>query len=247
MPITKHRGQDIAYTVDGDGPLVILQHGLLGSAASWVQLKYVDALKDRFRVACVDSLGHGLSAKPSDPSLYKRKQRAGDIIAVMDALGAKKAHLVGYSMGGWISTGVAQHYPERLASLTVGGWDVQGGVATAMAGAPSSFDQVIENTRKNAPALVAWVTPEAMPGLRACWTELSDLEGAGDALKNVPCPVMLWNGREDPPHDPMRAFAKANDFEFLSTPGDHLGARFQHAAEAVKGIRAFLENVESTK
>jgi pimeloyl-ACP methyl ester carboxylesterase len=246
MPTTTHRDQEIAYTVEGEGPLVIFQHGLLGSAASWVQLGYVKALADRFRVACVDSLGHGLSAKPADPALYRQQQRAGDLVAVMDALGAERAHLVGYSMGGWMSVGVAKYHPDRLASLTIGGWDINDGVATArraMAG-PNSMDEAIANTRKSMPALVAWVTPEVMPGLRACWSELSDLAGAGDAVKKVPCPVMLWDGRDDPPHAPMQAFARENGFEFLSTGGDHLGARFQHAVEAVVGIRKFIEKAE---
>ncbi|UGY20676.1 hypothetical protein HAP48_0028995 [Bradyrhizobium septentrionale] len=44
----------------------------------------VDALADRFRVVCVDSLGHGLSDKPADPALYNQAQRAGDIVAVID-------------------------------------------------------------------------------------------------------------------------------------------------------------------
>ena len=123
MPFARNRGQRIHYTVDGSGSLVILQHGLLMDADSWTQSGIVDALADGFRVACVDSLGHGLSDKPSDPELYVQEQRSGDIVAVIDDLGYDRAHLVGYSMGGWLSVGAVKHYPKRLSSVILGGWD----------------------------------------------------------------------------------------------------------------------------
>ena len=86
MPFASNRGQRIHYTVDGSGPLVVLQHALLMDAECWTQSGFVDALTDGFRVACVDSLGHGRSDKPSDPELYDQEQRAGDIIAVIDGI-----------------------------------------------------------------------------------------------------------------------------------------------------------------
>ena len=67
MPFAVHRGRRIHYTVEGEGPLVVLQHGLLMDGGAWKQAGFVGALRERYRVACVDSLGHGLSDKPSDP------------------------------------------------------------------------------------------------------------------------------------------------------------------------------------
>jgi len=121
MPFVTNRGQRIHCTVEGGGSLVILQHGLFCDAAGWKADGFVDALTDKYRVACVDSLGHGLSDKPSDPELYGQLQRSGDIVAVIDDLGYDLAHLVGYSMGGWMSVGVARYHPRRLASLVIGG------------------------------------------------------------------------------------------------------------------------------
>ena len=135
MPFVTNRGQRIHYTVDGDGPLVVLQHGYLSSAADWKTCGYVDVLTEAgFRVACVDSLAHGESDKPTDPDLYALPHRADDIVAVLDDLGADRAHLVGYSMGGWIAGGVATHHPERLASVTIAGWDCVRGVDAASGG-----------------------------------------------------------------------------------------------------------------
>ena len=245
MPFVTHRGQRIHYTVEGAGPLVVFQHGLLSNAESWKQTGFVDALTDRFRVACVDSLGHGQSDKPADPALYAQQQRAGDIVAVIDDLGAERAHLVGYSMGGWMAVGVAKHHPERLASLTVGGWDLVRGIEAArgayQAAGVMTFDQLIAGARSMAPMLVEWVTPEVEPGLRACWDALPQLDGAEAAVLGLPEPVLLWDGKDDPYHDSMQAFAAAHDLKFLSTPGDHIGAIMVHRAEGARGLRAFLE------
>jgi len=121
MPFAVHRGQRIHYTVEGAGPLVVLQHGLLMSATDWPRTGIVDALKPAYTVACVDSLGHGHSDKPPDPAFYGQDQRAGDIVAVIDHLGCARAHVIGHSMGGWLAVGMAKHHRDRLLSLVVGG------------------------------------------------------------------------------------------------------------------------------
>ena len=251
MPFVTHRGQRIAYEVEGAGPLVVLQHGLLSNRLGWKERGFVDALADRFRVASIDSLGHGESDKPADASLYDQRQRTGDLVAVMDALGAGQAHVIGYSMGGWIAVGVARHYPERLASLTVAGWYLVSGMETvrAASGAPGPmvFDTLMTGARLAAPQLVEWVTPEVEPGLAACFEAIKNLDGSPEAVLRAPCPVLLWNGQSDPYHGPMEAFAAEHGLRFLSTPGDHLTAMLMGGTgDAGKGLRAFLEDVAVT-
>lgn len=246
MPHVVHRDQRIHYSVAGTGPLVVFQHGLLSSAVSWRQNGFVDALADRFQVACVDSLGHGRSAKPTDPTLYGSEQRAGDLVAVIDALGAERAHVVGYSMGSWLAVAVARHQPARLASLVIGGWDCVRGTASsrpAQMQGPITFETLIAGARAAAPELVAWITADIEPGLRACWDALEDMQGSREAVLGAGVPVLLWDGQDDPYHAPMTAFAAANGLPMLSTPGDHLTAVTQHGAEAARGLRAFLESI----
>ena len=244
MPFVTNRGQQIHYTVEGEGPLVVFQHGLLSSARSWKEYGFVGALKEKYRVACVDSLGHGLSDKPSDPKLYGQRQRSEDIVAVIDDLKYDHANLVGYSMGGWMSVGVAKYHPKRLSSLVVGGWNVVTGkeaIRPPGSDGPLSFDSLLKAAGAVAPELVAWVTPDVVPGLRACWDALEQLEGAPDAVLTAGVPVLLWNGRDDPYHDPMKAFAADNKLPFLSTGGNHIEAVVVYGAESAQGIRAFLE------
>jgi pimeloyl-ACP methyl ester carboxylesterase len=240
MPFAVNRGQRIDYLVDGSGPLVILQHGLLLDAESWKRAGIVDLLADGYRVACVDSLGHGLSDKPSAPERYRQAQRAADVVAVMDELGTERAHFVGHSMGGWIGVGMARYFAERLASLAIGGWHPSRGLPPGPKG-PIGFDAFMNFAKRTTPNLVQWVTSAIEPGVRACFESLSELQGAREALVSVPCPVMMWDGRDDPDHPAKETFAKDNGFPFFLTAGDHLGMLFRHGAETANGIRAFLD------
>jgi pimeloyl-ACP methyl ester carboxylesterase len=240
MPFVTNRGQRIHYTVEGSGPLVVLQHGILMDASSWKQAGFVDALADRFRVACVDSLGHGLSDKPFDPALYGQEQRAGDITAVLDDLGHQRAHLVGHSMGGWLAVGVAKHHPNRLLSLVLGGWDPVNGLPPTPKG-PVSFEALMKFAARAAPTLVEWVTPACEPGVRGAFDALSQLDGAREAVLSAAFPVMIWEAIDDPNHDARQNIALANGLRFLSSAGDHLGMLLKHGAESARGIRAFLD------
>ncbi|MEW6643840.1 MAG: alpha/beta hydrolase [Pseudomonadota bacterium] len=240
VPFAFNRGQRIHYTIDGSGPLVILQHGLLLDAESWRRAGIVAALAGRYRIACIDSLGHGRSDKPSDAAFYGQEQRAGDIAAVLDALESERAHVIGHSMGGWLAIGMAKFFPSRLSSLVIGGWNLLGGVPATPSG-PMTFERLMDFAKRTAPELVNWVTPAFEPGLRACFDALGQLAQAKDAVLNLPVPVMLWSGREDANCDPMQAFAAANGLRSLTTSGDHLGMIFRHASEAASGLLAFLD------
>jgi pimeloyl-ACP methyl ester carboxylesterase len=241
MPFVRNRRMKIHYTVEGAGPLVVLQHGLFLDAASWRRIGLIDTLAGTYRVACVDSLGHGFSDKPSDSAFYDQEQRSNDIVAVIDDLGYEQAHLVGHSMGGWLGVGVAKYHPNRLSSLVVGGWHPTRGLPPGPKG-PLVFDSFLPFAKRTAPKLVEWVKPEFEMGLRACFDSLSQLEGAQEALTGASFPVMIWDGQSDPHHDAKQSFAIDNGFRFLSTPGDHLG--MLGMSESAQGVRMFLD--EST-
>jgi len=248
MAFVTHRGARIHYDVQGPSrkaPTVVLQHGLFSRGSRFALNGYVEALADDYRVVCIDSLGHGDSDKPSDPSLYSRRQRGGDVLAVIDAIGAERVHLVGYSMGGWIATAVAIHHPERLASLTIGGWDPIGGVKLPTAGTERPrIEHVLAAARARVPDLVEWITSEVEPALAACWNALFELDGVDDALRALRCPVLLWSGVDDLCHESMKSLAEANGFAFLSTRGDHAGAMVLETARVVERWRGLFEEAQ---
>jgi pimeloyl-ACP methyl ester carboxylesterase len=240
MPFVSHRGQRIHYTVEGAGPLVVLQHGLFMDADSWKANGIVDALKARHRVACVDSLGHGLSDKPTEARLYDQDQRAGDLAAVIDDLGEDRAAVFGYSMGAWMAVGLAKHYPAKVSSLVVGGWDLVNGVPRGPQG-PLTFELFMAFARATAPALVAWVTPQIEPAMRACFEALGQLDYAREAVLGGGFPVLLWDGQQDPYHGPSQAFAQAEGLAFLSSDGGHVPAIVTLGPETIARLAAFLE------
>jgi len=237
MPFALHRGQRIHYEVAGQGPAVILQHGLFSRAAAWGQYGYVEGLRDAYRVITVDSLGHGESDKPGDVSLYGGRERAGDVMAVLDAVGSERAHFVGYSMGAWMGTHLAIHHPSRIASLTLGGWDPVGGLTFARGQRPT-FEQVLAAAKVRMPALVAWITPETTPAVFSCWTALGETEaGAREALARLEAPVLLWAGTGDACHAGVKSLAEACQFDLLSVEGDHVGAMIADPPRVMARLR----------
>ena len=92
MPFVTNQGVRIHYQVEGEGPPLVLQHGLTQSMKRWYMAGYVDALKPSYQLALVDARGHGASDKPHDPAAYTLPLQVGDIVAVLDDLHLSKAH-----------------------------------------------------------------------------------------------------------------------------------------------------------
>ena len=107
----------IHYVDEGKGTPVILVHGLGADIGlNWIRPGILPALAKHYRVIALDLRGHGRSDKPHDPAQYGIAL-VDDIIALMDHLQIPKAHLIGYSMGGFIVTKLAVTHPERLWSV----------------------------------------------------------------------------------------------------------------------------------
>jgi pimeloyl-ACP methyl ester carboxylesterase len=115
------KGVTLRYFVQGGGDPVVLIHGLLASAKlNWDIPGITAALAKDYRVIALDLPGHGGSDKPETPDAYG-VQMAEDVALLMDHLKIKKAHLVGYSLGGMITIKFLTLHPDRVISATVGG------------------------------------------------------------------------------------------------------------------------------
>jgi pimeloyl-ACP methyl ester carboxylesterase len=121
LPYVSHQSIRIHYQMDGEGPALVLHHGLGGSLGVWRQLGYAAALRDTYKVIMLDARGHGASDKPHDRRAYGLLNQVADVLAVLEALQLSKAHFLGYSMGGRIGLGLAKYAPERVESLVLGG------------------------------------------------------------------------------------------------------------------------------
>jgi pimeloyl-ACP methyl ester carboxylesterase len=121
---TARDGVRLAYEVAGDAAdTVVLVHGFGSSRAqNWRDTGWYDTLtKAGLRVVAMDCRGHGESDKPHATPGYGHDEMANDVLAVMDSAGVESAHVMGYSMGGFISIHLLISHPERVRKLVIGG------------------------------------------------------------------------------------------------------------------------------
>src|SRR4051812_16139843 len=132
--ITLH-GHRVAYRTAGDGPVLLLIHGITGNARQWDEV--MPLLAQHYHVIAPDLLGHGESAKPRGD--YSLGAYAAGIRDLLITLGHKRATVVGHSLGGGIAMQLAYEYPpfaERLVLVNSGGVRRRAG-APPRAGAPA--------------------------------------------------------------------------------------------------------------
>jgi pimeloyl-ACP methyl ester carboxylesterase len=108
-------GHRITYATAGDGPVVLLIHGIAGSCATWSEV--LPSLADSYCVVAPDLLGHGASAKPRGD--YSLGAYASGIRDLLEALGHRQATVVGHSLGGGIAMQFAYQFPERCERLVL--------------------------------------------------------------------------------------------------------------------------------
>jgi hypothetical protein len=115
------KGVKIRYLTAGKGEPVVLIHGLYSSAGiNWQLTGVVAELAKTHQVIALDLPGHGLSGKPKDKDAYG-VQLVEDVVLLMGHLKIKKAHVVGYSLGGIVAAKLMAKHPDRVISGTLGG------------------------------------------------------------------------------------------------------------------------------
>lgn len=116
MPTVPANGVRLYYELHGpeDAPVLVLNNGILMNAAtSWaLQSK---AFSRRHRLLLYDCRGQGQSDHPEGP--YTMALHAEDLLALLDALDIRQAHLAGISYGGEVIQAFALAYPDRVRSL----------------------------------------------------------------------------------------------------------------------------------
>ncbi len=208
-------GARIHYTDEGSGVPVILVHGFAANAnLNWRLPGIINRLKKEYRVIAMDTRAHGFSDKPHDTGKYGMNM-VDDVARLMDHLKIEKAHLAGYSMGGFISLAFAGKYPERLLSLTQGGsgWYPRGEYPDLVQTVPKSleagtgFEPIVrfmepkdawflERRIKTINFFLCWMNDEVAMG--RCFGEMETLEGSEEQLKAKTFPSLGIMGTKDP-------------------------------------------------
>ena len=118
MPFLTTDGAEIHYEVAGAGEPILFLHGLGSSTLDWE--RQFEAFSGRYRTIAVDARGSGESRdlrRPAGP--FSIAEFAGDALAVLDHLGAARAHVVGLSMGGVVAFQMAVTRPQAMRTMTI--------------------------------------------------------------------------------------------------------------------------------
>lgn len=104
----------VAYSEGGKGEPVVLLHGFGASSDNWNRI--AGRLTRRYRVIAPDLPGWGQSTR-TDSASYAYPQQIERLHQFLSALGLRRVHLIGHSMGGFIASAYAARYPEEVITL----------------------------------------------------------------------------------------------------------------------------------
>jgi pimeloyl-ACP methyl ester carboxylesterase len=112
---TLRRGRHlIGYEVHGEGPPLVMLRGLGRCMQHW--LGYERELAEHYRVITMDLRGIGQTTLPLSFT-HRIHDLAGDVVAVLDALGIEQAHVLGVSLGGMVALATGLEHPTRCLSV----------------------------------------------------------------------------------------------------------------------------------
>lgn len=213
----------LSYVTSGNGPLVVLIHGVGLRADAW--RGQVDALSTEFTVMAIDMPGHGASAVPDVGMTL-----ADYSDAIASAL-PEPALVVGHSMGAMIALDMASRYPDRVRAVVAMNAIYRRSVAArdAVVARVASLD----GQAKTDPTatLERWFGSATSPERRACHSWLQEVDPTGYAtayrvfasedgpsdaqLRSLPCPALFVTGSEEPNSTP----AMSRDMAALAPHG----------------------------
>jgi 3-oxoadipate enol-lactonase len=205
-------GARISYTVEGPSecPVLLFINSIGTTRDLW--LPQVPALVGTYRVIRYDARGHGSSSVPAGN--YSIEQLGRDALAILDAEGAKTAHICGISLGGLTAMWLGINAPDRIASLILAN-------TAARIGSVQSWTDRIALVQERSMRAVAemaiprWFSPgyrrrheeivtqfktmvETCPtaGYLGCCAALRD-EDLREAIAKISCPVLVIAGSTD--------------------------------------------------
>ena len=254
----------VSYTVTGapEAPVVVLSNSLGATRGMWDP--QVPALAERYRVVSYDTRGHGESTAPAGP--YTLDDLVDDVVALLDEVGAPRAHVAGLSLGGMTGMRLAAREPDRVDRLAV--------LCTSAQPDPQPFlDRAAavraEGTAPLAPTVASrWVTPafaaehpeliarlEAMiagsddEGYAACCEVVAAVDLRED-LGRITAPTLVVSGAEDPALPPSHQQAIADGIrgaELLTvSPGAHL-ANLERTLEVTGALLGHFDGAGGTR
>lgn len=248
-------GTKIHYEVEGSGPPLVLIHGLAWDLSRWNEYGYLPQLAADHRVVMYELRAHGQSESPIGAESYAPGRHAGDVIAVLDDLGMRKAHFFGYSLAALIGLAVLRHAPERMSSLTLGGIPqldspiVDAMIQSRQSGPDSALAEMekfrgYQESKTDRDRYLS----QAFEVQTTLLTTLRDRTELFEHLESTSLPVMAYAGTEDPFHDHVAdtaALIPGARFVPLDCLTHPLAVR--RADKVLPHVTNFLAEVESAR
>src|SRR3954454_9443014 len=170
-------GHRRAFVRAGDGPPLLLLHGIGNSAQTWAGV--IDRLAAEHAVLAPDLLGHGSSDKPrADYSVAGYANGMRDLLSVLDL---EQVTVVGHSLGGGIALQFAYQFPERCERLVLvgsGGLGPELSAGLRLATLPGAEAVLTALTGVSGPLRTALRLAQRF-GQSAGWRRVHDLAEAG--------------------------------------------------------------------
>lgn len=227
-------GTRLHYVEMGEGTPVILIHGAGGSAiGNWFVNGIAPALAATNRVIGIDMRGHGLSEPGPEGG---RSHMAADVVEFMDRKGIERAHIGGYSMGGFVTAAILASGPHLFITASFGGSGLpetdewQGRVPPDKDGAApeEAHAQAVFRSNRPAPGQEVGNSGAAVPARPDPEAFLARQRRLADSIDwgAITFPVIAINGEYDRPYAKThRLWRELRDFTNVVLPGKgHLSA-----------------------
>jgi pimeloyl-ACP methyl ester carboxylesterase len=258
MPIANIENLNIYYEIIGQGQPLVMIRGVGSNVDHWYE--QVPVLSKNYQLLVFDNRG---IARSSDPGgSFSTKDMAADTIALMEAVGIKKAHVLGYSMGGMIAQELALAYPEKINGLILVATDC--GISLRIKARPEYsrlFSEMIllgTNEAKTAAAAyesrsdiiqryaeVSLRFPAPQKSLERQWEAITRHDACG-RLQNITAPTLVITGSEDvliPPENSRVLAERIPDARVRSIDGGGHLFVVEQAQQFNEAVFGFLDGL----
>jgi 3-oxoadipate enol-lactonase len=255
-------GIEINYTIEGDGPWLTMSHSLACNLSMWDE--QAKLLAPKFRVLRFDTRGHGATSAPPGP--YTLDQLADDLKGLFDALGIRRTHWVGLSMGGMIGETFALKHPGFFESMVLADttsrrppnaaqmWGERVRVAQQQ-----GMDALVESTlarwftepyrraRKDVMERIgADIRNTPVAGFVGCCEAIAKVDVL-DRLKEIDCPALVIVGEQDhgtPPEMARAIHQNLRGSELVTIPSAAHLSNIEQPDAFNRALTGFLDRVQ---
>ncbi|MFO0888671.1 MAG: alpha/beta hydrolase [Isosphaeraceae bacterium] len=188
------------YVTRGKGPLLVMLHGFPDFWYTW--RRQIPPLSERFQVVAVDLRGYNKSDRPEGVENYAMPKLVGDVKAVVEHFGAKRAVVVGHDWGGAIAWTFAMQHPELTDRLVILNVPHPAALTRELARNPAQQKASAYARHFQEPKAASELTPEAL----AFWVNDADAKARYvEAFKRSSIEAMLNYYKANFPREPYES------------------------------------------